>query len=144
MLSDPWLHSNQFLKLECWIRVDHFRKVYIISFDFMRTVLVTPFIALAMCGRFILLPSARKLRQGNIFTAICQSFSSQEWGCLPQWMLGYTIPRQTPPRSTHPESTPPQKHTPKKHPSGSTPPGSTPSGGHCSGRYASYWNAFLL
>ena len=36
-------------------------------------------------------------------------------GCLPQCMLGYTPPRQTP----------------------------LPDG-HCSGRYASYWNAFLV
>ena len=57
----------------------------------------------------------------NIFTSVCQEFCPQ-WGmCLPQCMLGYTPPGQTPPL-------------------GQTPP---PADGYCSGRYASYWNAFL-
>ena len=30
-----------------------------------------------------------KLREGNVFTPVCQSFCSQG-GCLPQCMLGYT------------------------------------------------------
>ena len=40
-----------------------------------------------------------KLRKGNVFTSVCQSFCSQ--GGLPQCMLGYNTPRQThPPRQT--------------------------------------------
>ena len=106
----------------------------------------------------IYLPSATKLRQGNIFTGVCQSFCSR--GGLPQCTLGYTprvdtpSPGQTPtptkpitppsPRSGkhNPQSRkhdPPRsrKHIPK---TGSSPPPE----GHSSERYASYWNAFLF
>ena len=95
----------------------------------------------------IYLPSATKLQQGNIFTGICQSFCSL--GCLPQYMVGYTSPRQihplagtflrqvNPPGQVHPLAcTPPGMYTPGKH----TPPPDV----HCSGRYASHWNAFLF
>ena len=57
-----------------------------------------------------------KLRKGNVFTPVCQSFCSRGGGvCLPSacW-------------DTHPRA------------------GQTSPGGQCSGRYASYWNAFLL
>ena len=67
--------------------------------------------------------SAMKLRQGNVFTHVCQSFCSR--GCLPQSMLGYTPsryplgryipwagtpPGQVPPRQEHP--LPPDRYTP--------------------------------
>ena len=109
-----------------------------------------------------------KLRQGNIFTGICQSFCSQgEDVCLSAcWdtpkeahpPLGSTPPfgkhtslGSTPPSGKHipleahtpPGSTPPRSTPPQEAPPGSTPL-SLPSDGHCSGRYASYWNAFLL
>ena len=80
-----------------------------------------------------------KLRKGNVFTPVCQSFCS--WGCLPSACWD-TPPWQTPP-GRHPPGrhTPLGRHPPWKH---TSPPGSTPPNGHCSGRYASYWNAFLF
>ena len=52
-----------------------------------------------------LLPPATKLGQGYVFTRVCDSVQG---GCLPQCMLGYTPPEQTPPPgSRHPEQTPP-------------------------------------
>ena len=68
------------------------------------------------------LPSAMKLRQGNIFTSVCQEFCPG--GCLPQCMLGYT-PRQTPtyPADTPPGQTPPHADTaPGRHPLTRHPP----------------------
>ena len=59
-----------------------------------------------------------KLRKGNVFTPV--SYSVHRAGCLPQCMLGYTPPADTP------QGRPPA------------------ADGHCSGRYASYWNAFLF
>ena len=47
------------------------------------------------------LPSATKLRQGNVFTPVCQSFRSQGGG-LPQCMLGYTHPQVDTPMQTPP------------------------------------------
>ena len=41
------------------------------------------------------LPSVTKLRQGNVFTPVCQSFHSQEAGCLADTSL--VDPGQTPP-----------------------------------------------
>ena len=86
-----------------------------------------------------LLPSSTKLRQGNIFTGVCQSFCSQGRGHLSHW---------TPGRYTH---TPPVRYTPPgrspqagTHSAGTLPGRYTPHDDHCSGRYASYWNAFLL
>ena len=38
------------------------------------------------------LPSAAKLRQGNVFRSVCQEFCPHWGGCLPQCMLGYTHP----------------------------------------------------
>ena len=48
-----------------------------------------------------------KLRKGNVFTPVCQSFCSQG-GCLPQCILGYTHP----PLGRHPPwaNTPYQVH----------------------------------
>ena len=75
-----------------------------------------------------LLPSATKLRQGNIFTSVCQEFCPQGGLCLSAcW-------------DTHPS------------PLGRHPPGAdSPLGsacwdrhGYCCGRYASYWNVFLF
>ena len=70
------------------------------------------------------------------------------WGCLPQCMLGYQPPEQTPPSRA---DTPLGADT---LPGAVTPPArDTPTGadthpplryGHCCGWYASYWNAFLL
>ena len=68
------------------------------------------------------LPSATKLRKGNIFTSVCQEFCPLGGVCLSAcW--------DTPP------------------PRAVTPPGQTPpllADGYCTRRYASYWNAFLL
>ena len=41
----------------------------------------------------------RSLGQGNIFSSVCQEFCPQ--GGLPQCMLGYHSPQQTPPDQTH-------------------------------------------
>ena len=106
----------------------------------------------------LLLPSATKLRKGNVFTPVCQSFCSQG-GCIPacigalgqtppppgrypnvsQHALGQTLPcvsqhalGQTLPRVS--------QHALGQTP---TPPHPTPDD-HCSGRYTSYWNAFLF
>ena len=68
------------------------------------------------------LPAATKLDQGNIFTGVCLSTGGE--GCLPQCMLGYTLPpdqadtpqtRQTPP-------TPQTRQTPPTHPGSGRPP----------------------
>ena len=101
-----------------------------------------------------LLPPARKLGQGYVFTGVCHSVN--EGGCLPQCMLGYTPleqthpleqtppqsrpsppeqacpprpPEQTPPRSRHPPraDNPPQQIPPTADmPPGSRPPKQTP------------------
>ena len=42
-----------------------------------------------------------KLWKGNVLTSVCQSFCSKG-GCLPQCMLGYTPPWQTPPWADNP------------------------------------------
>ena len=55
------------------------------------------------------LPSATKLRQGNIFTSVYQEFCPRGGGCLPQCMLRYTPPLWADtPLSRHP---PGQTHT---------------------------------
>ena len=64
--------------------------------------------------------SQTKLRKGNVFTPVCQSFCSQG-GVCPSAILGYTPPSRHPPGQTSP-----------------------PTDGYCCGRYASYWNAFFL
>ena len=97
------------------------------------------------------LPSAMKLRQGNIFTSVCKEFCPGGGVCLSVcWDTppGRHPPtRQTPrldrhpPMQTPPDQTPPSQTPPRA----DTPPGQTPSSanGYCSRRYASYWNAFL-
>ena len=62
-----------------------------------------------------------KLRKGNVFTPVCQSFCSR--GCIPA-----CVGADTPP------------HRVSQHAMGQTHPSPY---GHCSGRYASYWNTFL-
>ena len=72
-----------------------------------------------------LLPSTTKLRQGNIFTGVCQSFCSQEGG-VSQHALGQTSPPgQTPsPLGRHPLD----RHRPGPIPHGQNPPwADTPS-----------------
>ena len=77
-------------------------------------------------------------------------------GGMPQCMLGYPPPEQTPPLGADPPGAdpPPGADTPlsrpskSRHPPGSRPP-TPPREADCSirstsGRYASYWNAFLL
>ena len=73
----------------------------------------------------LLLPSATKLRQGNIFTGVCQSFCSQEGG-VSQHALGRGMypsmhwvrhpPGQIPPGQTHPGQTPPAPTPPRTEP----------------------------
>ena len=77
-----------------------------------------------------------KLRKGNVFTPVSQSFCS--WGVSAQCMLEYTSPWA----DTGPGQTPSLgRHSPLE----AHPPGSTHlPGGHYSRRYASYWNAFLF
>ena len=82
--------------------------------------------------RLQFLPAATKLGQGNIFTGVCLSTAGE--GCLPQCMLGYTPPEQTPPQpdthtprpDTPPDQTPPSRpetsHPPRADPPGSRPP----------------------
>ena len=106
----------------------------------------------------ILLPPAKKLRQGNVFTPACQSFHSQGGGC------GHH-PGQTPLQADTPPS---GRHLPGRHPRADTPWADTPFSRHppaadtslaqcmlgytlpcpvhaeirsTSGRYASHWNA---
>ena len=52
------------------------------------------------------LPSVMKLRQGNVFTPVCQSFHSQGTGCLADTSL--VDPGQTPPVYT-PQVDPPRQ-----------------------------------
>ena len=94
-------------------------------------------------GSCAYLPSAMKLRQGNVFTSICQEFCPQRGGGhLPQHMLGYWdagihpghlhSPRQLhPPQHVHPlcrwAGTPPEEHPPGQvHPLQYTPWAGTP------------------
>ena len=89
-----------------------------------------------------LLPSSTKLRQGNIFTGVCQSFCSQGWGVSasvhPRQVHSHPsrqvhpLPRQVPQgRYTSPQAGthPPGKYTPHRqvppqqvHPRAGTPP----------------------
>ena len=103
-----------------------------------------------------------KLWKGNVFTPVCQSFCSYG-GCLPQCMLGYTLPWADTPLGRHP--LPLGRYPP---PPGQTPPAQCMLGykrpllsacwdthtplpsacwdrhGYCCERYASYWKAFLF
>ena len=74
-----------------------------------------------------------KLREGNVFTGVCQSFCPRGWVCLvpgPFW-VGMPSHRSLP--GGIPGT-----------PSGRYMPRLTSSCGHRSSRYASYWNAFLF
>ena len=97
-----------------------------------------------VCTQITLLPSATKLRQGNVFTGVCQSFCSQRGRrCLADTPPGQTTPPGRPPRQATPGKTPPPVHA-GIHSNAQCMLGYAPTpGGHCSGRYASYWNAFL-
>ena len=76
-----------------------------------------------------LTPATTKLGQGNIFTSVCQEFCPQGGrGCLPQGMLGYTPPDQTPPwDQTHPPGS--------RSPPDQTPPEQTPPTGKQTAAY---------
>ena len=89
----------------------------------LKPKLVTTHLILAlMC--FLFLPSAMKLRQGNIFTSVCQEFCPQGGDvCLSAcWDTDTTPPGQTPPLG---------RETP-------------PPNGHCSRWHTFYCNAFLI
>ena len=77
-----------------------------------------------------LLPSATKLRQGNVITPACHSVHR---GGI--YLSAWDAPPGKHPPGRHPQD--PGRHTPRA----DTPP---PADGYCSGRYASYWNAFLF
>ena len=87
-----------------------------------------------------------KLREGNVFTPVCQSFCLGGAGACHDVTVtcyGQHHPtEQTPPptmMAPHPRmDTPSMAPISGRHPSGRTPPWST------SGRYPSYWNAFLF
>ena len=84
-----------------------------------------------------------KLRKGNVFTPVCQSFCSQ--GVSASVHAGIH-PRADGPGQTSPGQTPPHAqcmlgytHTPP-----SLPSACWDRHGYCCRRFASYWNAFLL
>ena len=77
-----------------------------------------PLATSALMKPYLLITVRNFVRQGNIFTSVCQEFCPQG-RCLPQCMLGYTPPsRQTTPS---PGRHPPQADTPSptlgRHPS---------------------------
>ena len=118
------------------------------SSSYCMSVLCYKVMLIQSCDRenwLALLPSATKLRQGNILRSICQEFCPRGRGvCLSEcWdtppgqtplHLGRHPPGQTPPLADTPSGQTPLlgRHTP--------PP---TADGYFSGRYASYWNAFL-
>ena len=53
-------------------------------------------------------------RKGNVFTSMCQEFCPCGGGCLPQCMLGYTLPGQVP-QCRYPT---PSRYTPAGKPPG--------------------------
>ena len=112
-----------------------------------------------------LLPSATKLRQGNVFTPGCHSVhrgvsASVHAGIHTPLEEAPTHQKHTPRTDNPPRQTPPPqafpsplKHPPahafSRHPrlgrhtpQADTPP--PPADGYCSERYAYYWNAFLF
>ena len=99
-----------------------------------QAVLLTPFSQQGVT--FYYYRPQTKLRQGNVFTRVCQEFCPPGGsGRQPLWTdipLGRHPPGQTPPAWA---DTPLARHSPWQ-----TPPSAD---GYCSGRYASYWNAFL-
>ena len=97
------------------IRHSIFRTCHWVQRKFSRTVEPSLYDRTGMLTD--LLPSATKLRQGNVFTPVCDSVTG---GCLPKCMLGYTplagsrpwadTPLQTPPGQTPlPRQTPSQQ-----------------------------------
>ena len=92
-----------------------------------------------MTRDLLFLPSATKLRQGNIFRSVCQEFCPQG-GCLPRCMLGYTTP--TPPWADTPLGRhPPGRHPPGRHPQADTLPQQTATAAdatHPTGMYSCY------
>ena len=105
-----------------------------------------------------LLPSAMKLRQGNIFTSVCQEFCprGKRLGVSTSVHAGIHNPLDRHPPGRHPGQTPPgqtpslgryhhQADTPAHTLHRQTPPGQTPpADSYCSGWYAFYWNTFLF
>ena len=92
-----------------------------------------------------------KLRKGNVFTPICQSFCSQEGVSASVHAGIHTPPGQTSPGQTPPRQIPPWEDTPWQTPPTLSACWDTPlpstcwdRHGYCCGRYASYWNAFLF
>ena len=94
-----------------------------------------------------------KLREGNVFTPVCQSFCSQ--GEYPSMGVSASRSRGIHPRADTPpptRQTSPKAHTTQadtllgRHPYWEDTPwaDTPPPDGYRSGRYASYWNAFLL
>ena len=90
-----------------------------------------------------------KLRKGNVFTPVCQSFCSQG-GYVhagihpPPRQAGTPLGRQVP--TDRQADTPPGRQNP---PNRQAPPCTDtspplPADGYCCGQYASYWNAYLL
>ena len=76
-----------------------------------------------------------KLRKGNVFTPVCQSFCSRGGG-----EVSVLVHAGIHPQGRHPPWTDTPWQTP---PLGRHPRTDTPRDGYCSGRYASYWNTFL-
>ena len=107
----------------------------------------------------LFLPSATMLRQGNVFTPVCQSFCS---GGVCLWSGGVSATHTPPPRQTHPlsQTSPLGRHPLGRHPRADTPQAHTPLPSACwdthtpcpvhagirstSGWYACHWNAFFF
>ena len=78
-----------------------------------------------LCPRNNFLPSAKKLRQGNIFTSVCQEFCPQGVGCLFSACWDTHPPGRHPPWQTSPRANTPSlpwAGTPLGRPPGQTPP----------------------
>ena len=92
-----------------------------------------------------LLPPATKLRQGNVFTRVCDSVHRRGEGVFVRETL---LDRDPPNRDPSWTENPPRMD--RDPPYGQKPPGQRPDRQKpppcmvTSGRYASYWNAFLL
>ena len=88
-----------------------------------------------------------KLRKGNVFTPVCQSFCSHGGGGLPQCMLEYTPLGRHPPADTPRQTHPLGRHAPLPSACWDTrplPSACCDSHDYCCRWYASYWNAFLF
>ena len=89
---------------------DRFERNFVVSFSFER-----PDLFFVLSWRRIL-PPATKLRQGNVFTPVCQSFCSQGEGVY-LWSRGGVChtPGQTPPSGQTPpgQTAPPPGQTPQ-------------------------------